>query len=429
MDIHISPSTGLRGTIFVSTDKSISHRALMLAAISKGMSVIHNLSDNADVRSTKSCLQQLGINIAQEGSSTIVHGVGIHGFKKPNQTLDAGNSGTTMRLLTGLLAGQKFNTVITGDSSLIKRPMKRIITPLRIMGASLDASETGTAPLVINGRSLNPIHYHSPVASAQVKSTILLAGLHATGRTSVTEPFKSRDHTERMLPDFGIPVDINELTVSVTGPAKPTGGEITIPGDISSAAFFLVGAAIVPNSDLVLKNIGLNSTRTGIVDVLVEMGADISINECTANQNERIGEIRIKSSHLNGIKINAPQIPKLIDELPVIAIAAAHATGKTTVSGAGELRIKESDRLKAISENLRAMGIHITEMDDGFEILGPQSFKGATLPSFADHRIAMAFAIAGLTANSQTCIRNADCVNISMPHFFKILETIKKQDI
>jgi 3-phosphoshikimate 1-carboxyvinyltransferase len=421
MDHIISSSNGFNGKITVGGDKSISHRALLLGAISEGITQIKGLSTNADVRSTQQCLSQLGVKIEHENDIMRVHGVGLTGFTPPSSPLYVGNSGTTIRLLSGILVGQKFPTIITGDESIQKRPMGRIIKPLEQMGAIIKSTNNGYAPLTINGGSINAIDYHSPVASAQIKSCILLAGLYANGTTSVTEPHQSRDHTEKIFPDFGIPIYKNGLKVSVTGIVQPSSTVIEVPGDISSAAFFMIAAALVPNSNITIEKVGLNPTRIGIIKVLQQMGASLTIDYQQTTQNESIGAISVRSSKLKGIKIDSTIIPQLIDELPIIAIAAVLAEGRTIISGAGELRVKESDRIKSIVRNLNSMGIVVEEKEDGIIIDGPQKFIGANINSFGDHRIAMAFSIAGLTAEGDTTIKNADCVSVSMPNFFNIL--------
>ncbi len=426
MNYTITPAYQIRGRIVVGGDKSISHRALMIGAIAKGITTITGISTSADVQSTENCLRQLGVSTKRQLSTVTVNGVGLKGFQKPDRHLDAGNSGTTMRLLCGLLAGQDFSSTVTGDDSLKKRPMARIIKPLRRMGAQIYGTGDDRAPVTLTGSQLFPTHYQSPVASAQVKSSILLAGLYADGRTSVSEPFQSRDHTERMLADFAVDVRVKDLTVTVSGESPPRSTAITVPGDISSAAFFIAAATLLPDSQLMIENVGLNPTRTGFLEVLREMGAQIMIDEYPLTQCEPIGDITIYSSDLKGITINENRIPSLIDELPILAVIAARAKGRTEVSGASELRVKESDRLRATTENLRAMGVEVEEKEDGFIIEGPQPFKGAAIETYQDHRIAMAFSIAGLLAREHSLIKNSECISISMPQFFEILESIKK---
>jgi len=352
-----------------------------------------------------------------------VHGKGLYGLKQPSQPLDAGNSGTTMRLLTGILSAQNFTTTITGDHSLQKRPMDRIITPLSQMGIKID-SINGKAPLIIHGQKLKPIDYHSPIASAQVKSSILLAGLYADGETTVREPTLSRDHTERMLPCFGINVKNNNLEIKVVSSGILNSTSIDTPGDISSAAFLMVAASLVQGSSLTLHNIGTNPTRTGIIYLLKKMGTKITkLNSCVIN-NEPRADFLIETSSLKNVQIDKEFIPKLIDEIPILAIGATQAQGETIVRNAKELRVKETDRINAITSNLKKMGIQIQEFDDGFSIKGPQPLHGAVIESYGDHRIAMAFTIAGLIAKGETTICDSECVNISYPDFYQDLEKV-----
>ncbi|MFZ5517715.1 MAG: 3-phosphoshikimate 1-carboxyvinyltransferase [Candidatus Zhuqueibacterota bacterium] len=424
MNKIIQPAKSIHGDISVPGDKSISHRAIMFGAIARGNTTISNLSSSADVASTRSCLQQLGIDITEENSVITVAGKGLTGLSASPRELDCGNSGTTIRLISGILAAQPFTSTLIGDASLSKRPMNRIIQPLTQMGAQIVSQPGGFAPLTIHGQRLNPIAFTSPVASAQVKSCILLAGLFTEGTTTVSEPTLSRDHTERLLHDFGVTVDSDASGISIHGPATLHGCDILVPGDFSSAAFFIGAALLVSNASLLLKNIGLNPTRTGLLDVLGRMGARIIIHPSSFPSSEPMGDIEIFSSRLVGTTIEANLVPSLIDEIPILAVIAARAEGMTTLSGAGELRVKESDRLKAITQNLLKMGILIEEKDDGFIIEGPQQFKGAEVDSFHDHRIAMAFSVAGLIARGQTTILNPDCVGISMPNFYTTLEEV-----
>jgi 3-phosphoshikimate 1-carboxyvinyltransferase len=328
-----------------------------------------------------------------------------------------------MRLLSGILSAQPFHSVVGGDASLSKRPMNRIIQPLSLMGADIHSKKGGFPPLQIRGTTLRPIHYVSPVASAQIKSCVLLAGLFAAGTTAVTEPQLSRDHSERMLPCFGIPVEKDGLTVSVTGPAKLRSASIDVPGDISSAAFYIIAAMLIKNSNLTLKNIGINPTRSGLIDVLKQMGAKIQKSNVSDANGEPRADLTVINNKLRGTEINSKYIPLLIDEIPILAIAAARAEGTTIIRDAKELRVKESDRIDAIGKNLKAMGVEIETFEDGFSITGPQSLKGAKIDSFGDHRIAMAFSIAGLLAEGETVIHNSECAQISYPAFF---ETLKK---
>jgi 3-phosphoshikimate 1-carboxyvinyltransferase len=417
----IRPAASLSGNLTIPGDKSISHRALIFGAIAEGETVIANIMPGKDVKSTRKCLKQLGTVIHDDQDILRVEGMGLRGFHAPLQVLDAGNSGTTMRLLSGILSAQPFISKITGDESLSKRPMNRIITPLEKMGAKIEAQPGGTAPLTIHGRDLNPVHYHSPVASAQVKSCVLLAGLHTRGITSVTEPVLSRDHTERMLGAFGVPVTRNGLTVSVEGPARLKGTRILVPGDISAAAFFMVAASLVPGSKLLIRNVGLNPTRSGILTVLESMGCHIEKKNPHPIGDEPVSDILIQSQRLKGTDLGGDLIPRLIDEIPVIAVAALFAEGVTRVHDARELRVKETDRIAALEKNIRLMGGEISTFDDGFTISGPQKLHGAELDSFGDHRIAMAFAVAGLLSGGETTILNAECAEISHPGFFEDL--------
>lgn len=410
------------GEIEVAADKSISHRALMISAIAEGTSRIKNFLKADDCISTMNCLKKLGVDIAEKAGEIIVKGHGLK-LKKPSDVLDAGNSGTTVRLLSGILAGQNFATKIIGDESLSKRPMKRIIEPLEKMGAKIK-SNNGYLPIEIEGGNLKPINYESKISSAQVKSCILFAGLYANGITSFTEPEKSRDHTERMLKSFGAKIEVNKNTVSIKGIAKLHSSDVFIPGDISSAAFFMVATTIVKNSELKIKNVGVNPTRTGIIDVLKRMGAKIEIENKREIAGELIANIVVKSAALKSTNIERSEIPLLIDEIPIIAVAATQAEGITKITGAKELRVKETDRLKAISSELKKMGADIQELEDGLIIKGPTKLKGAKVDSYKDHRIAMSLAIASLVAEGSMEIKNRDCVNISFPKFFEILKKI-----
>jgi len=408
----------------VPGDKSISHRGLLFGAIAEGSTKIYNLSSSADVMSTMRCLKQLNIEVKNNNEIVEISGKGLYGLKETREPLDSGNSGTTMRLLPGILAAQPFSSTLIGDESLSKRPMKRIIEPLTQMGADIVSQAGGLAPLKFRGADLHSIYYEIPVASAQVKSCVLLAGLYAQGSTTVVEPFLSRDHTERMLADFGVRVQQNELAVSVSGHQKLLACDFTVPGDFSSTAFFIGAALITPDSELKIKNICLNPTRTGLLDVLNQMGAEIEISSYETQSSDPVGEVTVFASQLNGIEIPPDLVPKMIDEIPVLAIIATQAKGTTRLSGAKELRVKESDRLHAIVRNLSSMGIQTEEREDGFIIEGPQKLKAAAVDSYGDHRIAMAFAIAGLIAEGETQLINSDCVEISMPNFFETLQGV-----
>ncbi len=399
----------------------------MLAAMSNGPCVIKGFLPSEDCLCTIAAIRALGVEIeTPEPETLVVHGK-KRAFTAPVGDINCGNSGTTMRLLSGILAGQPFRSRLVGDASLSKRPMKRVMEPLIQMGAKVTAEgKDDRPPLVIEGGSLQPIHYYTPVASAQVKSAVLLAGMFAKGKTSVTEPTQSRNHTERMLEYFLVRPQKHELTVSIHGDLVPESRDFQVPGDISSAAFWLVAAAAQPRSHLLIKNVGLNETRTGVLAVLVRMGAHVR-EIVQSEEGEPIGHVEVQGVRLKGTTIEGKEIANVIDELPILAVAGALAQGKTIIADAGELRVKETDRLAAIATNLRAMGAQVTETEDGMEILGGLPLHGARLDSFGDHRIAMAFAIAGLFAEGETIITDTDCVNTSYPDFYKTLERITKE--
>lgn len=418
----------LAGQISVPGDKSISHRAVMMSAMARGKINIHNFLAAADCMSTVNCLRNLGVKIeGPRNNGLVVYGDGISSFKEPLGVLDAGNSGTTMRLMAGVAASLPFFSVITGDSSLCRRPMERIITPLTQMGASIRAGARNTRPpLAITGGGLKGIDYHSPVASAQVKSAVLLAGLQARGETLVTEPSLSRDHTERMLSFFNVPVSRSGLTVSVTGPCRlqPSHDTIQIPGDISSAAFFMVAALLLPGSDIEITGVGINPSRTGIIDVLKRMGADISIYKERRECGEPVADLRITGGRLKGVSIGGDMIPRLIDEIPVLAVASVFARGETVISGAHELKYKETDRLQAVVAELSKMGAEINALPGGIIINGTGNLRGARCDSRGDHRMAMALAVAGLGATGETVIEGASCIDISFPNFLNVLNSL-----
>ncbi len=419
----IHPVKCLRGSIRVPGDKSISHRALLLGALAEGETRVANLSTGQDVASTRTCLNRLGVPTDMRDGHLMVRGRG-HGLVSWEGELDAGNSGTTIRLLSGILAAQPFTSRITGDASLRRRPMERIVAPLQKMGALIKTAPGGTAPLVIQGRILKGIDYALPVASAQIKSCVILAGLCARGVTRVSEPSLSRDHTERMLPEFGVPVLRDGLTVQVQGQAGLTPGEIDVPGDLSSAAFFIVAASIVPGSHLDIQNVGINPTRSGILDVLRKAGGKITENNPRILNGEPRADLQVSFSGLRGIKISGNMIPKVIDEIPILAVLATQAEGQTVVRDAKELRIKETDRIAAMADNLKAMGAVIEVLEDGFALKGPQRLKGAKIDCRNDHRIAMSFSIAGLVAEGETDILDPQCVDISYPSFYSTLEKV-----
>lgn len=430
----ITRITGLKGTLSVPGDKSISHRAIMFGSLAEGTTTIHGFLKGADCLSTIDCFRKMGISIEEKEDTIYVHGKGLHGLHKPEETLNVGNSGTTTRLISGILAGQNFDTVLSGDASLNSRPMGRIMKPLSMMGADITSiHDTGCAPLSIKGRSLNAIHYDSPVASAQVKSCVLLAGLYANGKTSVTEPALSRDHTERMLRSFGANIVSDKNTCTITPPETLHGQHIEVPGDISSAAFFIVAALITPNSEITINNVGINDTRAGILKVCQDMGADITLLNAREEGGEPVADLLVKTSSLRGTIVEGDIIPALIDELPVIALMACFAKGQTIIKDAHELRVKESDRIAIMTENLGAMGADIIDTNDGF-IINSRSdntiptLHGASINCSMDHRIAMTFAIAGLNADGETIITDSDCVDVSYPGFFTQLEQLFSQN-
>lgn len=430
--LTISPSvTGnaVKGTIVIPGDKSISHRALMLGAIAEGETVIEGLLLGEDPRSTAACFRAMGAEISDLNSQqVIVRGVGLGNLQEPANVLDAGNSGTTMRLMLGLLASHPDRLfVVTGDNSLRSRPMSRVVKPLSQMGANIwGRKDNSLAPLAVRGCQLQPIHYQSPIASAQVKSCILLAGLNIEGKTIVTEPALSRDHSERMLRAFGANLEIDRDThsVTLTGQPKLTGQKVIVPGDISSAAFWLVAAAIVPDSELSIANVGVNPTRTGILEALALMEADIQRENERVVAGEPVADLRVKYSQLKAAEIQGDLIPRLIDEIPILAVAAAFAEGTTVIKDAAELRVKESDRLAVMAAQLGKMGANITELKDGLEITGGNRLQGAEVDSFTDHRIAMSLAIAALNAAGQTTIHRAEAASISYPNFVSTLTEI-----
>lgn len=422
--ITIQPTSGLRGSPIIPGDKSISHRSLIFGAIAEGKTQIKGLLGSADVQSTQYCLKTLGVNFEKQGDDLIVEGKGLHGLQTPTNSLDCGNSGTTIRLLMGLLSGQKFSSILLGDSSLSKRPMKRVAAPLIKMGAQINLSENQYCPLEIKGTHLQAIDYELPVASAQIKSAILLASLYTKQKCTLTGKINSRDHSERLLKHFGVKIDCSASQIETQPQQKLTAKDVNVPSDLSSAAFWIAAACITENSKITLNNLSLNPTRTGFLSVLERMGAHITTS-VTTDSPEPIGTLEVETSCLKGTKIQGQEIPLLIDEIPLIAILACFAQGKTEVRDAKELRVKESDRIEVVAKNLRAMGAQITTYEDGFMIDGPQNLNGANINPHHDHRIAMAFTIAALRAKGETHILDADCVNISYPEFFNTLESLK----
>lgn len=418
-------SAPLRGEITVPGDKSISHRAVMFGALAKGTTSITNFLKGADCLSTISCFEKMGIEIEQLPSEILIHGKGLHGLNAPETILDAGNSGTTTRLLSGILAGQAFCTTLTGDASIQKRPMTRIITPLSQMGGKIESlSDNGCAPLKITGHPLKPIHYLSPVSSAQVKSCVLLAGMYADGITKVTEPYLSRNHSELMLRSFGADVISEGTTAAITGNPVLEGQNVIVPGDISSAAYFIAAGLLIPGSEILIKDVGINPTRDGILKVCADMGADIQLLNKREYGKEPVADILVKHSELKATVIEGALIPTLIDELPMLAVMAAFAQGTTVIRDAQELKVKESNRLDIIVQHLSAMGADIIPTEDGMEIHGGKPLKGAVLDSYMDHRIAMSFAVAGMAADGETEILNASCVDISYPEFYRDMTAI-----
>jgi 3-phosphoshikimate 1-carboxyvinyltransferase len=428
--LTIAPPAGLtlRGQVQIPGDKSISHRALMLGAIAQGETQIQGLLLGEDPRSTASCFRAMGAKISGLNSEQVtVQGIGLGQLQEPIDVLDAGNSGTTIRLMLGILAAHVgcFFTV-TGDASLRSRPMLRVIQPLTQMGAQIWYRQRGLAPLAIQGQTLRSIHYLSPIASAQVKSCVLLAGLLAEGKTTVTEPALSRDHSERMLRAFGadLTVDPDRHSVTITGSAQLYGQKVFVPGDISSAAFWLVAGAIVPGSDLTIQNVGVNPTRTGILEALAQMEADITLENERLVAGEPVADLRVRHSSLKACTVAGDLIPRLIDEIPILAVAAAFAQGTTVIRDAAELRVKESDRLAVIAAQLNCMGARVTELPDGMEIVGGTGLQGAEVDSHTDHRIAMSLAIAALNASGSTTIHRAEAAAVSYPDFTTTLQQL-----
>ena len=418
----VQPGGALKGELRVAGDKSISHRSVMLGSLAEGTTRISGFLEGEDSLATLNAFRSMGVSIEgpAEGRVT-VHGVGLHGLKAPAKPLDLGNSGTSMRLLSGLLAGQSFDCELIGDSSLMSRPMRRVTEPLISMGAGISTTETGTAPLKISGgRTLRSIHYEMPVASAQVKSCLLLAGLYADGQTCVREPAPTRDHTERMLTGMGYPVTREGDLACVEGGGTLGATIIDVPGDISSAAFFLVGASVAPGSDLLLRHVGINPTRTGVIEILKRMGADIEITNRQEVGGEPVADLRVRAAELKGIDIPVEQVPLAIDEFPALFVAAACAHGRTLLTGAEELRVKESDRIQVMADGLQALGVDASPTPDGMVIQGGNSINGGRVDSRGDHRIAMSFAMAALRADGMVEIDDCANVNTSFPGFVEL---------
>ena len=424
--MELFTSKGLRGTIEVAPDKSISHRAVMMGAIAKGKTEIKNFLMGEDCLSTIDCFRKMGVNIEIDGNRVSVEGKGLRGLLEPKDVLYTGNSGTTTRLLCGLLSPQNFISVLDGDASIRKRPMNRVINPLKEMRAKIQGIDGGFTPITIEGAVLKGIDYTLPVASAQLKSALILAGIYAEGLTVIHEPKPSRNHTELMINEFGGNISSERNRITVRPVEELYGHEITVPGDISSAAFFLVAGLIVPGSEIRIKNVGLNPTRTGVLDVLLAMGASITIEE--KNQSgEPAGDLIVKHSSLKGTEISGDLIPRLIDEIPILAVAAAFAEGTTVIKDAEELKVKESNRIDAMEKELRKAGVNVQATEDGMVIHGGKPLRGAVFESYHDHRIAMSMAVLALAAEGASRIDNHQCINISYPGFFQTLNEIQKR--
>jgi 3-phosphoshikimate 1-carboxyvinyltransferase len=425
MQKTIQPAERLSGALDLPGDKSISHRYAILASLAEGTSVIRNFATGADCHSTLGCVGALGIPVAVDGSTVTIEGKGLDGWSRPAADLDAGNSGSAMRMLAGPLAAQSFSSRLIGDESLSRRPRDRIIEPLSRMGAAIQARDGRFAPLSIEGRALHAIDYASPVASAQVKTCVLLAGLFCKGETVVREPMRTRDHTEIALREFGASITIARRVTTLSGRPTLTGRELTVPADLSSAAFFLVAASIVPGSHLVLRGIGLNPSRSALLDFLLSAGASIRIVNMEHVNGEPIGDLEVTGGALRGGEIRGELAAALIDEIPVLAALGVVSDQGLVVRDAKELRVKETDRIATVVENLRRMGVTAEEAPDGFTVAGRQQFRGATVDSFGDHRIAMAFAVAALRAEGETVIENAEAASVSFPSFYELLESCR----
>ena len=426
--IHIEPLSGCRKTISVQGDKSISHRAVIIGALAKGKTRIRNFLEAEDTLNTVNIYRSLGVKVEKKKGIYSVFGRGLFSFREPQKPLYVGNSGTAIRLTLGALAAQPFTSSITGDAQIVKRPMKRVISPLTMMGAKFE-SNNGFAPVTVHGRDLKGIQYDMPVASAQVKSSIMIAALHASKLTEIKEGAKSRDHTERMLSYFGAKIKASGKRIKITPGSSLRGRPVFVPGDVSSAAYFITAGVMMKKSKITVRDVGLNPTRTGIIQVLKKMGAVIKIKNRKERNNEPVGDIVASTSELKGAVIKGEMIPKLIDEIPVISVAAAFAKGKTIIKDARELRVKETDRIAAITKNLKRMGIKVEEKPDGMVIHGNSGapFKYADIDSFGDHRIAMAFSVAALSGDNGLLIKDIECVNTSFPGFFEILNRMKRK--
>ena len=430
MDRVISPASSVRGTLRLPGDKSISHRYAMLAAVAEGRTEIDNYSSGADCGSTLDCLRAMGVPIDRSDNRVVIDGVGPGGLSAPREPLDAGNSGSTIRMLSGILAGQSFECEIGGDESLSRRPMARIIEPLEQMGVSIGAQDGGRPPLRIRGGNPRPIEYHLPVASAQVKTAVLFAGMFADGRTTVHEPLPTRNHSEIALREFGADLQVDGLSISIAGRARLRGQRLRVPADLSSAAFFIAAGLLLPGSHVTLEGVGLNPTRAALLDVLRSMGADLKIARGSASSGEPVGDIEVRSAAdgteplLAGGVIEGATTAGVIDEIPMLAVLGAASRRGLTIRDAAELRVKETDRIKTVADNLRRMGIGVEVYGDGMKIAGRQRFRAAKLDSFGDHRIAMAFAVAALRADGPSVIQNAEAASVSFPEFYDLLDEI-----
>jgi 3-phosphoshikimate 1-carboxyvinyltransferase len=425
MDQVLSTAMRIVGRLQVPGDKSISHRLALLGALAEGYTTIANFATSQDCHSTLSCLRSLGtfIEVKDEKHVSIL-GKGLRGLTQSDSVLDAGNSGSTIRMLSGILAGQSFLTRISGDASLVRRPMKRVITPLTLMGARIEAREGNFPPLAIQGGQLRALSYTLPIASAQVKSAILFAGLYAEGTTEIIEPFPTRNHSELALREFGADVKVENNKISVRGLQPLKGIRCEVPGDLSSAAFFVVAASMLPKSELTIEAVGLNPGRRAIIDWLKNSGADIEILDLSRHEGEPVGSLRVRASQIRGGRIDGALIPKVIDEVPILAVLATQSLVGLEIRDAGELRVKESDRIRTVVDNLRAMGATVEEYPDGMFVPGGQNLRGALIRPNGDHRVAMAFSIAALIAKGKTCIENADCAAVSFPDFHKALQRL-----
>jgi len=421
--IELTGAKTFKGEFSPPPDKSISHRSVIFSSLAKGTSTVRNFLRAEDTFSTMNAFRGLGIEIIDDGSTLTIHGKGVHGLSEPGDVIDCGNSGTTIRLLSGVLSGNPFFSVLTGDSSLRTRPMGRVIKPLSLMGAHIIARDDNRyPPLAIRGGNLSPVRYVMPVASAQVKSSLILAGLYAEGDTEIVEPIQSRDHSEKMLPAFGADITVEGLQITVRGGRELGALDTLVPGDFSSAAFFIVAALLIPGAEITVRKVGINPTRTGLLEVLKNMGASLEVFNTHDVSGEPVADIHCRGkSELKAVSITGEIVPSLIDEFPILCVAAALAEGTTVIKGAEELRVKESDRIKSITAELRKMGVEIEEYPDGLSIKGTEKLFGAEVESHGDHRIAMSMAVAGLVAEGRTLINRASAVDISFPGFFDII--------